>query len=82
MYQGFGAFIGNAVMGILFGWIYTRWGRLLPPRDHARAPRRHRVRRLPVRRAGVPRALLVTRRRFLGRPRWDCSPQECARLSR
>ena len=30
LYQGFGAFIGNAVMGIVFGWIYTRWGRLLP----------------------------------------------------
>jgi hypothetical protein len=30
LYQGFGAFVGNAVMGIVFGWIYTRWGRLLP----------------------------------------------------
>jgi membrane protease YdiL (CAAX protease family) len=30
LYQGFGAFIGNAVMGVVFGWIYTRWGRLLP----------------------------------------------------
>jgi membrane protease YdiL (CAAX protease family) len=30
LYQGFGAFIGNAVMGIAFGWIYTKWGRLWP----------------------------------------------------
>ncbi|RYJ04746.1 MAG: CPBP family intramembrane metalloprotease [Actinomycetales bacterium] len=30
LYQGFGAFIGNAVMGVVFGWIYTKWGRLLP----------------------------------------------------
>ncbi|MCJ1713206.1 CPBP family intramembrane glutamic endopeptidase [Curtobacterium sp. VKM Ac-2922] len=30
LYQGFGAFVGNAVMGIVFGWIYTRWGRLMP----------------------------------------------------
>ena len=30
LYQGFGAFVGNAVMGIAFGWIYTRWGRLWP----------------------------------------------------
>lgn len=30
LYQGYGSFVGNAVMGIVFGWIYTRWGRLLP----------------------------------------------------
>lgn len=30
LYQGFGAFIGNFVMGIVFGWIYTRTGRVLP----------------------------------------------------
>jgi uncharacterized protein len=30
LYQGFGAFVGNAVMGVVFGWVYTRWGRLLP----------------------------------------------------
>ena len=30
LYQGFGAFIANAVMGIAFGWLYTRYGRLLP----------------------------------------------------
>ena len=30
LYQGFGAFIANAAMGVLFGWLYTRYGRLLP----------------------------------------------------
>lgn len=30
LYQGFGAFVGNAVMGVVFGWIYTKWGRLMP----------------------------------------------------
>ena len=30
LYQGFGGFIGNFAMGILFGWVYQRWGRLLP----------------------------------------------------
>jgi membrane protease YdiL (CAAX protease family) len=30
LYQGFGAFIGNVAMGILFGWLYNRYGRLLP----------------------------------------------------
>jgi len=30
LYQGFGAFLGNAVMGVLFGRLYQRWGRALP----------------------------------------------------
>lgn len=30
LYQGFGAFVGNIAMGVLFGWLYTRWGRVLP----------------------------------------------------
>ncbi|MFF1878713.1 CPBP family intramembrane glutamic endopeptidase [Leifsonia sp. NPDC058230] len=30
LYQGYGPFIGNAVMGIVFGWCYTRWGRVMP----------------------------------------------------
>ncbi len=30
LYQGFGAFAANAIMGIAFGWLYTRFGRLLP----------------------------------------------------
>ena len=30
LYQGIGAFIGNVVMGLLFGWVYHRWGRSLP----------------------------------------------------
>jgi len=30
LYQGFGAFAGNAVMGLVFGWLYLRFGRILP----------------------------------------------------
>lgn len=30
LYQGFGAFLGNAVMGIIFGYLYRRWGRVTP----------------------------------------------------
>ncbi|PRY69408.1 CAAX prenyl protease-like protein [Glaciihabitans tibetensis] len=30
LYQGIGAFFGNVAMGLLFGWLYTRYGRLLP----------------------------------------------------
>lgn len=30
LYQGFGAFVGNFVMGLIFGWIYARTGRLAP----------------------------------------------------
>jgi membrane protease YdiL (CAAX protease family) len=30
LYQGFGAFIGNVVMGLVFGWLYARFGRILP----------------------------------------------------
>ncbi len=30
LYQGPGAFIGNLAMGLLFGWLFTRTGRLLP----------------------------------------------------
>jgi membrane protease YdiL (CAAX protease family) len=30
LYQGFGAFAGNVAMGVVFGWLYTRYGRLLP----------------------------------------------------
>lgn len=30
LYQGFGGFIGNVIMGIVFGWAYHRWGRSLP----------------------------------------------------
>lgn len=30
LYQGFGAFVGNAVMGIIFGFLYRRWGRVTP----------------------------------------------------
>jgi uncharacterized protein len=30
LYQGFGAFVANIAMGVLFGWLYTKYGRLLP----------------------------------------------------
>ena len=30
LYQGFGAFLGNAAMGVLFGRLYQRWGRTMP----------------------------------------------------
>ncbi len=30
LYQGFGAFVANLAMGVLFGWLYTKYGRLLP----------------------------------------------------
>jgi membrane protease YdiL (CAAX protease family) len=30
LYQGFGAFVGNFAMGMLFGWLYDRYGRVLP----------------------------------------------------
>ena len=30
LYQGFGPFVGNVVMGVLFGMAYQRWGRTMP----------------------------------------------------
>ena len=30
LYQGFGSFLGNAVMGVIFGYLYRRWGRVTP----------------------------------------------------
>ena len=30
LYQGFGGFIGNVAMGLVFGWVYHRFGRALP----------------------------------------------------
>ena len=30
LYQGFGGFIGNFAMGLVFGWAYRRWGRVMP----------------------------------------------------
>jgi membrane protease YdiL (CAAX protease family) len=29
-YQGIGPVIGNFVMGVVFGWCYRRWGRVMP----------------------------------------------------
>ncbi len=30
LYQGFGGFIGNAILGVIFGVLYKRWGRVTP----------------------------------------------------
>lgn len=30
LYQGFGGFLGNVIMGLVFGWAYHRFGRALP----------------------------------------------------
>jgi hypothetical protein len=30
LYQGAGGFLGNAVMGLIFGYLYRRWGRVTP----------------------------------------------------
>ena len=30
LYQGAGAFVGNATMGVIFGYLYRRWGRVTP----------------------------------------------------
>ena len=30
LYQGFGGFLGNAAMGVIFGVLYRRWGRVMP----------------------------------------------------
>jgi uncharacterized protein len=30
LYQGFGPFVGNVVMGVVFGVAYQRWGRTMP----------------------------------------------------
>jgi membrane protease YdiL (CAAX protease family) len=30
LYQGVGGFLGNAVMGVIFCWLYRRWGRVMP----------------------------------------------------
>ncbi|RTK99153.1 MAG: CPBP family intramembrane metalloprotease [Lysobacterales bacterium] len=30
LYQGIGGFVGNLVMGLVFGWLFKRWGRVMP----------------------------------------------------
>lgn len=30
LYQGFGGFVGNFVMGLVFGWAYKKWGKVMP----------------------------------------------------
>lgn len=30
LYQGLGGFVGNVIMGLLFGWLFKRWSRVMP----------------------------------------------------
>lgn len=30
LYQGVGGSLGNVAMGVLFGWLFARWGRVMP----------------------------------------------------
>ncbi|MDP5228291.1 MULTISPECIES: CPBP family intramembrane glutamic endopeptidase [Arthrobacter] len=30
LYQGVGPFVGNVVMGLVFGWVYLKWRRVMP----------------------------------------------------
>ena len=30
LYQGLGGFAGNVIMGVIFTWLYRRWGRVMP----------------------------------------------------
>lgn len=30
LYQGIGGLLGNVAMGVLFGWLFHRWGRVMP----------------------------------------------------
>jgi membrane protease YdiL (CAAX protease family) len=30
LYQGIGGLLGNMAMGALFGWLFVRWGRVMP----------------------------------------------------
>jgi membrane protease YdiL (CAAX protease family) len=30
LYQGFGAFVGNAIMGVVFALVFLRWKRVYP----------------------------------------------------
>ena len=30
LYQGVGGFVGKVVMGLVFGWLFKRWGRVMP----------------------------------------------------
>ncbi len=46
LYQGFGGFLGNAIMGVLFAWVFRRTRRLWPLRHRAQPARHHRVRRI------------------------------------
>ncbi len=57
LYQGFGSFIGNFAMGLLFGWLYTRTGQGVALRDRSRGHRCRDLRGLPVGGRDVPGAV-------------------------
>ncbi|GAA4957356.1 hypothetical protein GCM10023238_25050 [Streptomyces heliomycini] len=44
LYQGIGGFIGNMVMGVVFVYLYRRWGRVGPLVVAHTLPRHRRVR--------------------------------------
>ena len=60
LYQGFGPFIGNAIMGVIFAVVYTKTRRVMPLGDRPRRAGHRGVRRLqPLRqghRPGLSRA--------------------------
>lgn len=55
LYQGPGAFVGNLAMGLLFGLLFLRTGRLLPFLEVAHFMIDGRVHRLPRRRRALAR---------------------------
>ena len=57
LYQGFGPFVGNVAMGIVFGWCYAALGSHDAARHRALDHRHRVVRRLPARGRLVARAL-------------------------
>ena len=46
LYQGIGGFVGNMAMGVVFVYLYRRWGRVGPAGGGALAARHRRVRRI------------------------------------
>ena len=60
LYQGFGGFLGNAVMGVIFGVLFLRWRRVGPDDHRAHADRRGRFHRLCA--ARRPRLLATVKK--------------------
>ena len=59
LYQGFGGFVGNLIMGVIFGLIYLRWKRVGPLVVGAHPAGRGRLRRVRPARAARRLALTV-----------------------